>query len=114
MQDDRWMSQKVLISIEVAHNVECDFLPKGFIIIQNNSKLFSIWINDCGCAGIEAPIVDDKVIKQIKASELITQHKFTFATILITSPPEPEHGAAQVKLMWAQLGSATCSLQPGI
>ena len=35
--------------------------------------------------GIQVPIVNDKLIKMIKLSELITSHKFKFAIILITS-----------------------------
>ena len=35
--------------------------------------------------GIQVPIVNDKLIKMLKLSELITLHKFKFAIILITS-----------------------------
>ena len=60
---------------------------KCLIIIQPSSESPEIELMTLSWSwlGIQVPIVNDKLIKMIKLSELITSHKFKFAIILITS-----------------------------
>ena len=79
MQSDKLIIWKHLSGTLQSH--------KCLIIIQPSSESPEIELMTLSWSwlGIQVPIVNDKLIKMIKLSELITSHKFKFAIILITS-----------------------------
>ena len=81
LSDARWQINHLKHLSGTLHSHKC------LIIIQPSSESPEIELMALSWSwlGIQVPIVNDKLIKMIKLSELITSHKFKFAIILITS-----------------------------